>query len=102
MAINMSLAADLLTSSARQRKSERETGRQGEKEREESATVSDQSAEQSAEFPSGRTLPQHHNSTHSAGQAGLGCVERGGEWVGRGSTGDNMALPDNTCSQLLT
>lgn len=65
MAINMSLAADLLTSSARQRKSERETGRQGKKEREESATVSDQSAE----FPSGRTLPQHHNSTHSAGQA---------------------------------
>lgn len=98
MAINMSLAADLLTSSARQRK--RETGR--EREREESATVSDQSAEHSAEFPSGRTLPQHHNSTHSAGQAGLGCVERGGEWVGEGSTGDNMALPDNTCSQLLT
>lgn len=41
-----------------------ETGR----EREESATVSDQSAD----LPSGRTLPQRHNSTHAAGQAASG------------------------------
>lgn len=67
MAINMSLAADLLTSSARQRKREGD-GRGTEREREESATVSDQSAE----LPSGRTLPQRHNSTHAAGQAASG------------------------------
>lgn len=69
------------------------------REREESATVSDQSAE----LPSGRTLPQRHNSTHAAGQAASveGREVRSGEW-GERRTGDNMALPDNTCSQLLT
>lgn len=54
---------------------EGETGRESE----ESATVSDQSVDHSADFASGRTLPQHHNSTHSAGQAGWGVRRsRGG------------------------
>lgn len=53
---------------------EGETGRESE----ESATVSDQSVDHSADFASGRTLPQHHNSTHSAGQAGWGVRRRSG------------------------
>lgn len=53
-----------------------------EREREESATVSDQSAE----LPSGRTLPQRHNSTHAAGQAASG-EGRGSEGSGCGGRG---------------